>query len=320
MKFRPWGELAWLLNKLNKQNFDLIGCLSTELRCTESFRLLVSLNQLGRCQFLEITDPINSELHDELRIESRLKIKTIGAPISFENHSLLEPAGDIFNFVQRFIDSSDGNIILDISSYPKRFFFAMTKLLARNNKVKNLVITYTVPEQYFAGNLSDNAQSWAPLPLYGPIEPEDENFDLAVVGVGFIPLGLPDLLKDKQDKLELKLLFPFPPGPPYYQRTWNFINQMKVSSKIDTKQIYRIDAKSVPVIYDKIESFVFGGKKILFAPYGPKTMSLAMCLSAIKNNSVVYYTQPTSYQPEYSKGISQSFAYLIKIDGENIYS
>ena len=66
----------------------------------------------------------------------------------------------------------------------------------------------------------------------------------------------------------------------------------------------------------------------VFAPYGTKSMSLAMCLYACSHpeNTDVCYTQPKSYNPQYSTGISMvngvpdTFAYCIRLDGKDFYS
>ncbi len=318
MVFRPWGELKWLLSKLPSEKFSLLGCLATEIRCSGTFKELSDLNLLHFSKFLEITDPTNTGVHDELRNKCKAFIESIAKPNEVEQHSLLEPTEKIINSCNALIEKSNGQIVLDITAFPKRFFFPLTKLLLRSAAVKNLILTYTVPEKYFEGNLSDNAQSWAPISLFSPLDGDESKIDLAVIGIGFMPLGLPTFLKDKQDRLDIKFLFPFPPGPPYYQRTWDFVNQLDGSTKIDTKQIYRIDTKSVPSIFDKISSLA-KGKQVIFAPYGPKTMSLAMCLYAVINNSPVYYTQPTSYNPNYSEGCGPSLAYLIKLNGVSLY-
>ncbi len=66
--------------------------------------------------------------------------------------------------------------------------------------------------------------------------------------------------------------------------------------------------------------------KLSFAPFGPKTFSVAMCLYAIQKDSAVYYPQPTVYHPDYSIGIKNNEpseavnAYWIKQGGINLYS
>lgn len=95
---------------------------------------------------------------------------------------------------------------------------------------------------------------------------------------------------------------------------------MNTSTRIDTKQILRLDTYNVPDIYDTIVHLSeYGRKKILFAPYGPKTMSLAMCLFASQTSSAVYYTQPTIYDPYYSTGKGKCYGFLIKKDGCSLY-
>ena len=116
--------------------------------------------------------------------------------------------------------------------------------------------------------------------MFQPDDP-DTKFDLAIVGIGFMPLGLPILLRDKYGQFDVKILFPFPPGPPSYQRTWDFIFKMNTHTPVDSKHIHRVDPKGIFDFFDKICSITNYGEKVaLFAPYGPKTMSLAMCIYA----------------------------------------
>jgi hypothetical protein len=318
MMFKPWGELTWLLSKLTIEKFTLMGCLATEARCAGTYRELVKVDKVHYSKFLEITDPGNTAAHDDLRKLCKDMIDSIALPNDIEQHYLLEPTEKIVNSFKTFVEKSNGNVVLDITTFPKRFFFPLVKLLMKEPLVKNFLVTYTVPEKYVDDNLSDNAQSWAPLPLFSPLDDNEAEIELALIGIGFMPLGLPSFLKDKRDKMETKFLFPFPPGPPYYQRTWDFVNQIEASTRVDSRQIYRLDSKAVPSIFDKIKS-IARDKKVILAPYGPKTMSLAMCLYGIINDSAVYYTQPTSYNPNYSNGCGVSHAYLIKLDGDSLY-
>ena len=68
-----------------------------------------------------------------------------------------------------------------------------------------------------------------------------------------------------------------------------------------------------------------GERRALMAPYGPKPISLAMCIYAIKHKAPVYYTQPRAYHPEYSTGVSkvnsqpEIYAYCLRLEGKDLY-
>ncbi|WP_133299805.1 hypothetical protein [Larkinella punicea] len=318
-EFKPWGELEWLFSKTVKSNFDLIASLSPEDRCTSTFEICRSAKRIKSALFLEIIDPIDTKGHNSLRIKNKNKISG-NIDVSFSTHKLLEPISGLIRIVNNFIDNSDGNIIVDISTFPKRFFFLIIKSLLKSSKVKTLFVTCSTPKKYSSGNLSDNPNSWTHIPTFVPDDP-DLRFDLAIIGIGFMPLGLPQLLKDKYSQLTTKYLFPFPPGPPTYQRTWEFVNLMHSSTRLEGKQIYRVDSLNLPEIFETIVSLTQAGEKsTLLAPYGPKTMSLAMCLYACFTNSAVYYTQPTYYAPDYSSGFSNCYGYIIKSNDTLFYS
>jgi hypothetical protein len=317
--FKPWGELDWLLSKTTQKEFDLIACLSTEERCTNAYSILYNEGALKNIKFLEVIDPTDSSTHIDLR-EKNKTIISLPHQLFIEQHKLLEPVDIIVKSVHSFINSSNGNIILDISAFPKRFFFPITKVLFKSEKVNNLIITCSTPLEYTKENLSEDPQTWAHIPTFTPDDP-DQKFDIAIVGIGFMPLGLPQLLKDKYSSLQVKFFFPFPPGPPTYQRTWAFVNHMNTSTRVDTRSIYRIDSLDLSENFEIIKGLANKGEKnVLFAPYGPKTMSLAMCLYACLTKSAVFYTQPTTYNPLYSTGTGKCFGYIIKQGGRSLYT
>jgi hypothetical protein len=126
--------------------------------------------------------------------------------------------------------------------------------------------------------------------------------------------------------VEFKLLFPFPPGPPNFQRNWKFVAQLEQTLPLRSEPI-RVEAYNVSDTFDHIVELTSRGTRpAVFAPYGPKPMSLAMCLFAILSGSPVYYTQPQTYHPEYSIGVKEvggfplSYAYCIRLNGRDLYS
>lgn len=315
---RPWGRLTWLLPKLPQIKWDLLACLSTEDRFNSAFNILQAKEKLNSSRFYKIIDPASQ---DSVIIAE--KLQTNGSYIngcSLEEHQLLEPSHRIVDSVNNFIKDCTGNVILDISTFPKRFFFPIIKLLLKQ-KLNNLIVAYSTPKAYCQGDLSGNPYPWDHLPLFMPVEVPESPVDVAIVGVGFMPFGLPDLLLSRYSSITVKFLFPFPPGPPNYQRTWDFMRKIQKSFTFKpSDNIIRLDSSNMPDAYQYIvKASDNGDKKCLFAPYGPKPISLAMCIYATLNESAVYYTQPTYYSPEYSTGVKDVFGYSIIINNKLLY-
>jgi len=321
--FRPSGELSWILSKLPITTWDFLGSLSFEDRCLGALKILSHNKALNNVLCFKILDRpskdskvIQSKINDCIANflslnRSEKEIKQFG---------LLDPAGKFIDAVDTFVKSSSGNIILDISTFPKRFFFPILKVLLQK-ELTNLLITYTNPERYCKEDLSSNPDTWSNLPLFGKSEFPEPQLQLAIVGVGFMPFGLPRLLEGKYSKTPVKFLFPFPPGPPNFQRTWEFMRQIELSFNLkDTDRIIKLDSNNLSDAYDYINHECdYGDKEVIFAPYGPKPISLAMCLYASKHNSSVFYTQPHHYNPYYSTGIKSTFCYCITLNSELLF-
>ncbi|CCQ90689.1 conserved hypothetical protein [Nitrospina gracilis 3/211] len=334
-KFRPWGLMPWIWNKIPNVEWDLLGCLSTEQRCLGSLIELQKRNCLNSAFFLEIIDlPLPEYVSESEAIlkNRRNEFKGIisGKPSKINSYSLFEdPITPIFAEIDQFIGNCNGNILLDISSFPKRYFFPIVKKLLQSDasKVDNILIAYTAPKSYFKGELAKNPGGWHHLPLFGPQVHPDPPVELAIVGVGFLPFGLAELLKASYQKASLKLLFPFPPGPPNYQRTWGFVERIQREFKgLLNEDILRVGFVDASDAFRHIcMSTNFGQKNAIFAPYGPKPISLAMCLYASLYDSIVYYTQPEAYNPHYCSGINkingnyEIYIYCIRLNQENYY-
>jgi hypothetical protein len=321
-KFRPWGKFEWVLSKIPKEKWDFIGCLSTEDRFIASVRMLEKANLLNRSLFFKIIDPPSQDSEiisrilsiNEKKLHKEVKSSTV------VEHQLLEANVKIVNSIKTFLQNTNSNIIVDISTFPKRFFFPIVKLLIENNP-KNLIITYSTPDKYSSEDLASNPDSWQHLPLFMPVDFPEPQIDLAIVGIGFMPFSLPNLLMSKYKSIPVKFLFPFPPGPPNYQRTWEFVRKIEKSFTFNHQDsIIRIDSTNLPDAFEYITRETNNGQKnVIFAPYGPKPISLAMCIYAILYKSAVYYTQPTHYNPIYSSGIKNTFAYCISLNSKNLY-
>ena len=175
--------------------------------------------------------------------------------------------------------------------------------------------------------MAEEPLPWSHLPGFQFTQHPPRDVLNAIVSVGFLPFGLPDLIKNDYSDAKVTLLFPFPPGPPNYQRTWEFIRDIEKSSPLrDPSDIKRIDALDVPGCFKRILELTRSNpENTVLAPYGPKPHSLAMCLFACSYNCEVYYTQPEVYHPSYSTGIATknnqpvTSGYLVKLNHKNLY-
>lgn len=331
-KFRPWGTIPWLMPRLKKTSWQVIGAVSAEDRCVASLQYDQRIFHFDRADFLCIADQesifsaaCTSKRNKNLEIFERLT--TLRGHVY--EAKLLQSAKTLQTMISEILHSASENVVLDISTLPKRFFFPMTRWILQQDHVKNLVVTYTRPETYTSEQLAYDPESWAHLPTFqSQATDSTTKVDCVVVGVGFVPFGLPELLRHDYAGARAMLLLPFPPGPPQAQRTWQFVNDIEGECRLgEDRQIVRVHAFDVAGCFDQIDTITErGAKRTIFAPYGPKPHSLAMCLYALARDLDVFYTQPMFYHPDYSSGIKRTdegpdgYAYALKINGRNLYS
>jgi hypothetical protein len=325
--YRPWGMLHWVLAHCPKLQWSLLGCLSTEERCLAAWTMARNEGVLSSVYLAEIIDPPSrfQALTDERLKDRRDTFLNQGGNIAdIRRHDLFARAGEIIQLVEDMIANSSGNIILDMSSLPKRFFFPSCRLLLQNPAVKNLIATYATPVRYSHSPLAEDFQEWRALPLFTG---STDTPEILIVNVGHLAMGLPDQIEHGSPRMEVKLLFPFPNAPESYQLTRQFLRSVEQNLRGAATQIKHVNGMDVSDSFDHICSLSEqGSKRVLFAPYGPKPTSLAMCIYATLKESPVFYTQPRAYNPDYShgiksvKGINQIYAYCLKLDGHNFYS
>lgn len=327
-EFRPWGSLDWILNKCPDIKWDILGAIATEDRWIASWWKLKNTDRINRAYFTHIEDERSHFFErQELKIntQKRKYIALGGDESDIHFHRLLSPNYKIVEISETFLGSSAENLILDISALPKKFFFPLVKLILKNDSVKNFIVTYTIPRSYTKENLAEDFQDWKPLPLFSG-EYSLEKPEIFIAGVGFLTMGVPEQIEKGLGDFKIYLIFPFPPGPPSFQRSWEFVRNVKKNSRIEPT-LKTIDAREVSASFDILKSITDGGTETcLLAPYGPKPISLAMCIYACLSKSPVYYTQPISYHPDYSIGISkvsgirETYAYCLRLNGNDIYT
>lgn len=300
-----------------------MGNLSSEDRSLAAWYALSSVTSKATGDFIRVIDPPSRY---SLAIEKKcdalaLPLYALGFKDSdIERVPLLARSEELVKTVEALIAGASADVICDISTLPKRIFFPVIKLLLNSESINNLVVAYTRPNAYTPQALSEDPDPWRHLPLFAPPYPEPE-VKLLVVGVGFEPLALPELLQEDYHGVGIKLLFPFPPGPPAFQRAWEFVRTIEDSFPHAAREPIRVDSRDVSDAFDHICAATDrGAEYAVLAPYGPKTISLAMCLYSIVTDHPTYYTQPKVYHPDYSSGVAETYAYCVKLQGQNLYS
>jgi len=326
-QLRPWGDLDWVLGHLPGKRWSLLGAVSTEDRCLATLDTLKGCD--GRSRFLAIIDPdpLDKTLFISA-IENRKKeVIALGVRQSeVVDVKLMAGLDDIEQEVLKFLEKASSDIVLDISSMPKRWFFPVLKFMLSDARVENLHVSYASPLSY-GEILSENPEPIRMLPGFSG--DGGTEYESVIVGIGFEPLGVPNLFTELQIN-RLRLMFPFPPGPPAFMRNWMFvklIEEMTEAKEIDTPDRVSLHLYDCPQIFDALREMTdTADRTSVFAPYGPKPMSLAMCLyslaasEAFKRPIPVYYSQPRRYAPDYSSGVRGNSAYCIKLSGRNLYA
>lgn len=330
LNYRPWGEFDWIFSRLPATSkYSFLGCVGTEDRCIATYEELLNNNSINNQSFAEIVD-IDSEYSSAAMIKRQKNLNKLLSNGVLKRDiteiCLLASEDTIATWIEEFLNNTS-KVIIDISSFPKRFFFPAIRLLIKQSKIEDLLVTYTLPESYHSGNLAEQPSDWRALPLFGPEEYPDPKYEIAAIGVGFLPFGLPDLLKSEYNSAKPHLFFPFPASPSSNSKTWEFVRQIESSIQLETSdQLIRVNGLDPSDTFDHICYLTENNrKKVLLAPYGPKPMSLGMALYATLTESPVYYTQPKIYHPDYSTGIStkngrpEIYVYCLKLGGRNLY-
>jgi len=335
--FRPWGRMELILDQLNTDQWSFIGAVSTEDRCSTALELLCDRRAKDKSLIFRIEDAPSRfykevERKTSLKEEDFIRLGILASEI--RKHKLLGRHGGPLNDAMQFINDPEvEDLIIDVSSLPKKFFFfVIRKVLEQPSRLRNVIVTYTEPGSYCFESLAENPEAWNPLPGFLPPRKEPDK-KVLFIGLGFEPLGLPELYSSGLfSSAKIRLLFPFPADPTGVSRNWDFARLLEPVPGNASANIERVDARNVPDTFDKLVSLSQRGQIYsILAPFGPKPMSLAMCLfasvySVREYNPSVFYTQPTVYNPGYSYGVKivdgkpMVNAYCIRINGKNLYA
>lgn len=323
------------MDSVKEKPWLLIGAISPQDRCLSIIRHKSKSFVLAHAAFLEIVDEPSGFLEEsELRRgANRLLWQGEIAGLSHELHTygLLEPIRRLQKLVAQWVSGPHKqNVMLDVSCLPERFFFPILRWLVQSDAVENLVVTCMSPAKYTAEDLAYNPQDWAQLPTFvSDRDPPEPDVKRVIVGAGFLPFSLPDWLKKTyiDPNVKVSVMLPFPASPSNVKRAWEFVRQIEVDvALLDERQLVRVGADDLSACFDRLQAITRNGSiPSVFAPYGPKSHSVAMCLHAIQMGAEVFYTQPSFYHPKYTTGIKMDLdvpaghAYAVRINKKMLY-
>ncbi len=327
--FRPSGPLHWFMKRGPDVDWSFCGCLSPEERSTAAFAELSGVSKIHGSKLLCISDKrsrFTARVMGKTEESRRRYLNAGGSEKFIQELSLFSSHAEIVNSVDEFVKNSNGSIVLDISSLPKRFFFPFVRWILTGpdrDKIDNFVVTYTSPRAYTPNALAEDFNDWSQLPLFGGDYLADPA-KMLIVAAGFESLGLHEQLKGESD-LPIKLLLPFPAPPSAFKRSWELIRQLRQPRSHDAFEVIRVAAGDCSDTFDQLCSLTVGDNRPQLAPFGPKPVSLGMCLFAVLANCEVFYTQPAIYHPDYSVGVADIdgtpavTAFAIRLNGKDYY-
>jgi len=338
--YRPSGPLNWLLGKFTAMpRWSIVGTTSAEKRSLAALKQLCNYHRLANAEFLRV-EPSASRRPNRFRestirkLDARQKNASRIAGKSIQHHpvDLLCREEVLIRTCKNCLTSCGTNLIIDISSMPKRFFFPLISLALRSGMHENIIAVYASPAKYGA-TLAEDPLPWNAFPMFGATPLTGKGLKL-IIGVGYQPLRLSEIVNGIRFNPEnVELLLPFPSVHPGFVKNWEFVRQIRLEIKqLRDSAIKRVPTMNTSIAFDRIVAITNNGKNpAVLAPYGPKPMSLAMCLYGIscQDGSVpveVGYTQPQVYSDSYSIGSATDCngnavinANCIRLKGNNLY-
>jgi hypothetical protein len=325
----PWGPFEDILRVwVGSTDIAILGCLSPEERCL-SVPLLASRYQSRWMYLLDIRDPPDAfpdhsqeaarkvaVHHDELR--------TAGVDFQQITTQLLATEDELLELISASNQIREATcVVLDITAMPKRYWCFFLKRLLRS-EFERVLVTYAhagvdgyprEPEP-----LAEDVMTPDHLPGFAGSFPQHGN--TLVVSVGLELLSLRSLLDVYSGPAKLvRLLMAFPSDPLVVRRGWGTVRRIvgmevtqlnrrhiAVAAPWDSEHVFRV-----------LDTWDRDADGLALAPFGPKPHTLGMALFAIQRDVGMFYTQPKSYNPDYSRGRGSVWGYVVKWDGVACY-
>jgi hypothetical protein len=307
---------------LSSMDFAVLGCLSFEERCCVVPERMHS-ETCRAIELLEVKDPQDAfpdhSAEAKLKIDAnRQRLKKLKIPFNSFVTDLLASEDQLLGILEKYEGAGlPSCVVLDITSLPKRYFCLFLKRMLLRAAFRNVVVTYTEPglNGYHGGHLAEDPMTCDHLPGYAaPLPPKGSTL---VVSVGFESLSIRSLLELYSDKRrETKIILPFPSSGGPVRREWDTLKQMVFAARdVKRDNVEVIAAWDAEQVYKTLVRWDEDADGLTLAPFGPKPHSLGMALFGINYDTGLYYTQPRSYNPDYSKGRGNSWAYIAKWEG-----
>jgi hypothetical protein len=336
--YKPWGNIDWITKKLaHIEQWGFLGNISTEERSLCAWRWLKDNSKLINYEMWKINDisappsPFKEITDEQYVIREKEYFKNDGQkPLEF---SLLESDEKASEYLRMFMEKTNGYIIIDISTIPKRWFFPIIKECIENQKVKNLLVTYTIAK-FYSKKQGEDPLPWKYFPSFGELPGREEIEKIFIISAGYQPLSLPEWISQHENP-KIYILFPFPASISGYTRAWDFVRSVETDCgpiERDYFNIKFVSGYDLPIIYDTITEIIElengkeSKKEPILIPYGPKPVSLAFAILSSQLHFPVGYTQPMYYNPYYSSGfeetvdkVPKTMTYLLKESGEILY-
>jgi hypothetical protein len=338
ISYKPWGNIDWLTNKLTDiKKWSFLGNISTEERSLCAWKWLKDNRKLIKYEMWKINDisahpsPYRKIANEQYAIREKEYFNNCRQkPLEF---SLLESDEKATEYFGKFMEKTEGNVIIDISTMPKRWFFPLIKDCIENQKIKNLLVTYTIAK-FYSKKQGEDPMPWKYFPSFGELPEREEIEKIFIISAGYQPLSLPGWIRQHENP-KIYILFPFPASISGYTRAWDFVRSVETDCEPIEKDNFNIKFVSgydLPIIYDTISKIIElengkeSRKEPILIPYGPKPVSLAFAILSSLRHFPVGYTQPMYYNPYYSKGfeetekkVPKTMSYLLKESGNILY-
>jgi hypothetical protein len=321
----PGGQVSVILKDfVGDGHYSLLGCLSSEDRCT-AIPLALLNDRCERPLLLKVLDPPDAfpdySTETKARIaQNELRLQTAGVAFESQKMDLLATEDELLDILGYFDSSMETTtLILDITSFPKRYFCFFVKRLMQSTRWRNVIVTYTGAGGYPSGHLAEDPMTSDYLPGFAA-SLEHRKTGL-VIAAGFESLGIRSIVEHHLQKTQdMRILLSYPPDGDFIRRQWQTVQQIVgKASRFNINNMRIISTWDAEEVYLTLASWHDEAGDLVLAPFGAKPHTLGMALFATHQDCALVYTQPKSYNPAYALGQAATWSYVVKWDGIPCY-
>lgn len=329
MSLKPWGLIDWLMSRISVESWHVVTSSSFEERCCAlALWSLTKKDFVKSSTIFRLENPPSDLWTEALPYVDKnfelLRGQWIGSSHNVVKANLL---GQLGSAVRSDILNPDNHdsVVLDITTFPKRYFLFALKQLLNSDSVKNLVITYSRANEYPESTLCESALPPTALQGYGRVAEAREKARM-IVGVGYMPLSVEDLVEQAKH-VKLDFIFPFPPASPAYRRNWALLSMLMPQDIPRNTEIHRVHGMDAFEVCERVRGWGIN-RDLDLLPLGPKPHALGMAMAHLRldGHAELIYSQPQAYRYNYSKGIAmdengkpQILAYCLKLGGKQLF-